>query len=161
MTRAFAEDTSVPVERSQAEIARLLRDYGCLGVQWAEDWTEGTTILRFCWPHEGARYLARITSRIPPDAEIRSGCTVKHRTPEAASAWLAKARDQRARQAMRLVLLKLKADFNMVRAGMVSAVEILLPFLENDQGRTLAEVAVPLLPELFGGSTVRMLGGPS
>jgi len=148
--RRYAAETNVPVEKSQVEIAKLLREQGCIGVQWTEDWQRSRADLRFCWPHGGAEYVARITIQMPTDETILRGCAIRHKTRDARAAWLVKEREQVARSAYRIVLIKLKADFNMVRAGMVSAVEILLPFLEDQQGRTVAELATPRLPELLG-----------
>lgn len=157
--RLYAEDTAVPVEKSQAEIGRLLREHACAGVQWTEDWKAGTVQLRFVWPHEGTTYVARITLRIPLDSVLVKGCTIRHKTPEARAAWLAKEREQHLRSAHRVVLVKLKADFAMVRCGMASAVEILLPFLEDASGRTVAEVVAPRLAEIRGPGVAGLIGG--
>lgn len=150
MPPTYASDTAVPVEKSKEEIARLLRQWGCIGLQWTENWKQSNAQLRFCWPHNGVEYIVRLSLVFPTDAEMERTCTIRHKTRDARLAWLDKEREQTARAIYRIVLIKLKADFNMVSAKMATVVEVFLPFLEDAQGRTVAEIATPRLPELLG-----------
>jgi hypothetical protein len=40
-------DTEVPIEKSTAEINKLLRDYGCEGVSWSQDFAHDRLALQF------------------------------------------------------------------------------------------------------------------
>jgi predicted component of type VI protein secretion system len=66
-------------------------------------------------------------------------------------------REQRRRQSYRVLLLWLKAALNAVEAGLVSAAAVFLPWLEDAQGQTVAEVALPHIAELMRGSARRLL----
>ena len=59
--RIYAEDTSVPVIRSQGEINKLLYDWGAEGAQWTDHWSADPPMisLRFLWKHKDKKLAAR------------------------------------------------------------------------------------------------------
>jgi hypothetical protein len=57
----------------------------------------------------------------------------------------------------RVLLLWIKAAFNAVEAGIVTAEQIFLPFLEGADGKTVSEIAIPRMAELTRGSAGRLL----
>ena len=139
----FAHDTDVPVARSRAEIEQLLRRWGCERLQWTDNFQEWAATFRFHWTWEGTTYAARLEIRMPPDAVLRAEAK---RTITAVQ--LKARREQRWRSLHRVLFLAIKAQLVAVDAGLVSAVETFLPYLEGPDGRTVAEVA---LPELRSG----------
>jgi hypothetical protein len=70
MARRYAEGTSVSVAQSRGEIDKLLRDWGCDQIIWADDHKEGRAMLRFLWENEGVQYIARFPLNIPTNEEL-------------------------------------------------------------------------------------------
>ena len=163
MKRTYAADTTVSVARSMSEITDLLRAWGCQEVRWSENWSTREVQLRFVWVHEGAQLTARFAVRVAADEVLLKDLPDKHRyNQEGRASWLNREREQRARSSMRVVLIKLKADFSMVEAGICSAAEVLLPFMENTRGHTIAELVVPKLLEVARGDDGALqLEGPT
>lgn len=158
--RTHAEATSVPIAKSRTEIDKLLKEHGVLGVQWTDNHKDGITKLGFVIEHAGAHHMVRFVIRTLPDAVLMKDCHLSSGRYRERAAWLVRERDQRNRQAYRVVLGKLRNDFAMVHAGLATMVEVFLPFVQNTDGRSLAEVVVPELPAFFGGASAqRLLGG--
>lgn len=134
--RIFAADTKVPVDKTKIEISNLLRDWGCLSMTWGEHMDPPAGILEFTWKNEGAIYRIRFTVVIP--TKNQKGQTYN-----------AIGMAQSARTSYRLLLLKLKADLNAVVAGLAKAEEILMPWMVDLNGKTIAEVLIPQLREQF------------
>jgi hypothetical protein len=60
----------------------------------------------------------------------------------------------------RVLLLWLKAALNAVDSGLIDVETIFLPFLEDRNGKTIAEIALPRLGVLLEGSAARLLEAP-
>lgn len=135
--RAFAVDTSVPVDKTKNEISTLLRDWKCMSITWGEHFDPPAGILEFTWVHDEAIYRIRFTIKIPT-TDPRTNRTLN-----------AERQAQAARSAYRLLLLKLKADLNATRAGLAKAEEIFMPWMVDLSGKTIAEVLIPQLREQF------------
>lgn len=158
--RRYAQDTPVPISRSRGEIDSLLRSWGADGVQWTDEWTVGKITLRFIWPKDGVKYQARFVLQLPTDEQVRTDPALRNRWGEVAAGKLDKALAARGKSEHRLLLLWLKAAFNAVDAGLVSAEVLFLPFLEGSDGQTVAERALPNLPHLLIGSADKLLTAP-
>lgn len=152
--RRFAEDTSVSVEKSRAEINTLLRAWGCDGLQWTDDIAAGAVTLRFSWTWEAVRYVARVGLTLPTARSFIGKAPRQVRNRES---WADREADQRARSLHRVLALKLKADLNCVASGVFSAVQVFLPYIEGADGWTVAEVAGPHLAKALTGSVTRLL----
>ena len=157
--RRYAEDTTVPVAKSRAEIDKLLRDWRCDQLQWSDDYKRGRAQLRFVWEHEGHNYLARFNVQMPDEVALkkdaidgRNGCFSERKFQVLL--------DARGKHEHRVLLLWLKAALNAVEAGIVSAEAIFLAFLEGADGVTVAERAIPRLESLTEGSAERLLPAP-
>lgn len=157
MTRRFAEDTAVPVAKSRGEIDRLLREWGADGIQWADDFRNDRAVLRFVWTRDGKSYLARFGIGLPSAKDLERHA-IDGRTRRVSQAKLDALLAQRGKREHRLLLLWLKAALNAVDAGLVSAEALFLPFFEDHDGQTVAEVALPRLPGLLAGGAARLLG---
>lgn len=156
--RRFADDTAVPVSRSRGEIDRLLREWGARGLQWTDDWEHGRVALKFLWrAGDGKDYLARFSVALPTDDELREEARHGGRGKFLPGKFERLA-EGRGRQEHRLLGLWLKAALNAVESGIVSAETLFLPFLEDRQGRTVAEIAIPRLGQLLEGGAARLLG---
>ncbi len=148
MTRTYAADTEVPINRSRSEIDKLLSQWGCDRIQWTDDFAMGCTTLRFQAVFDDVHCTARLELHLPPDDVVGQRFA---RTPTQAQ--LAGAREQHWRALHRVLLLTIKAQLNAVEAGLLTAVEAFLPHLEDSQGRTVAQLAVPHLRRLQDGKT--------
>lgn len=136
---SYAKDTGVPVARSRAQIESLLRDWDCDGIQWTDLFKEHRCELRFIWNHDGNRYCARFAINLEdPKYELTE-----------------KQQGQRTRSCFRILYNWIRAALNAVDAGIVPAEAIFMPFLEDANGQTVAEVIGPRIPELLVGSAER------
>jgi hypothetical protein len=125
-------DTSVPVNRSQEQIRKLLRDAGALGVQFTEEWGDPPSFyVRFVWPLKtGVSQAVRL--RVNPLPEEHNG------------KW--KSLEQRERQAWRGIAHYLEGTIKAAAFGLIKFEDIFLSFMELEpMGRTLGEVTIPQL----------------
>ena len=126
MTRTPFEDTSVPVQRSQDAIRKLLRTHGALGVQFEEDWQHGTLSVRFAWPVSSTDNAIRVRLEV---------------TPLEPSSRFSEA--QRERQAWRGISHYLEGTLKAAAFGLVRFEEVFLAYMEDDQGRRIGDVLIP------------------
>lgn len=154
--RRYAEDTAVPISRSRGEIDKLLREWKADAIQWSDDFARDRVTLRFIWPHEGLRFVARFHINLLTRAELSEHAT-DNRTGGVSENKLAKLIDGRGRTEHRVLLLWLKAALNAVELGIVTAEALFLPFLEDQKGETVAEMALPRLAKLLDGAANRLL----
>lgn len=154
--RRYAEETTVPVTRSRGEIEKLLRDFGCDGLRWADHWHEGRSRLEFTWIRGDVHYLARFDIRTPTDDDLAK-LAIDQRNGRTSDAKLRKLRDARGKQEHRLLGLWIRAALNAVQAGIVAPEAIFLPFLVARDGQTFADAAIPRLPSLLAGPAAKLL----
>lgn len=154
--RRFAATTTVAVSKSRGEIDKLLRDWKADGIQWSDDYRRSIATLRFMWHHDNQAYLARISIQLPTKESLehlaRDG-----RTGRTSDVKMRKVLEGLGRSEHRLLLLWLKACFNAIEAGIVSAEAIFLPFLEGADGQTVGEIAIPRMETLLSGSATNLL----
>ena len=156
----YASTTTVAVSKSRGSIDDLLRAWGCDGIRWTDQFTQGVVRVEFTWEHEGTDYGARFSIQLPNDDAIRAEAVhaTTGRFLESKYDALCKAR---GRVEHRVLLLWLKAAFNAVEAGIVDAETLFLPFLVDANGRTVAEVALPRLSEMLSSGAETLLGIPA
>lgn len=155
--RRYAEDTAVPISRSRGEVDKLLRDWKATGIQWTDDFEHDRVQLRFLWPRGEQRFMARFTLRLPSREELEP--EAKHaQSGRLLPEKLQRLLDERGKREHRVLALWLKAALNAVDAGLVEAEALFLPFLEDRNGKTMAELAMPKLGLLLEGSGARLLG---
>jgi hypothetical protein len=155
--RRYAEDTAVPISRSRGEIDTLLRSWGAQGIQWTDDYEHDRVILRFVWPRGEQRFMARFAIRLPGRADLEPGA-IDRRTRRVSSGKLERLMADRGKREHRVLALWLKAALNAVDCGLVEAETLFLPFLEDRNGNTVAELALPRLGILLEGSATKLLG---
>lgn len=156
MTRRYAEDTSVPISRSRAEVDRLLREWGAEAVQWSDEYAHDCVNLRFVWPKGEARYIARFRLRLPTRVDLEPQAR-DGRTGRTSEGKLRRLLEDRGKREHRALLLWLKGALNAVDLGLVEAEAIFLPFMGGKDGRTVGEVFVPRMGVLMEGSADRLL----
>jgi hypothetical protein len=154
--RRYAEDTKVPVARSRSEIDKLLYDWGADAIQWSDDLRQSRVTLRFLWTWEGHQYVARFSLQLSSAEDLRKEA-IDRRTHRPSDRKLEALMRDRGRIEHRALVLWLKAAFNAVRSGIVSAESLFLAFFEGRDGQTVGEVALPRFSGLLTGSAVRLL----
>lgn len=159
-TRRFAEGTVVSVDKSRSEIRKLLTAWGAASVSFEDDIESDQAHLRFAWRAAADHPLLRVrlTIHLPPAEDLKA-LAVNRKTGATSDAKLRKLLDQRGRREHRVLLLKLKADFEAAALGLLTVQEMLLPFLEFGDGRTVGEVVTPRLARLLEGPSSRLALG--
>lgn len=157
--KRYAETTAVPIARSRDEIQRVLANWGAKQVQWGDDFEHGAVLLRFIWQKGDQRLQARIIVRLQPMAEIRKQAgETKWRPPFPSK--LEKLLNARGKREHRVLLLWLKAAFNAIELGIITAEELFLPWMEGADGATVAEMALPAIGGLLAPGGGRNLLPP-
>lgn len=157
MGRKYASDTSVPVSKSRGEIEKLLRVWGAQQMQWSDDFDGGKAMLRFLWDNEGTQFMARFTVNVPTSEEIKKE-SVHATSGKFLQAKYDKAMERRGMVEHRELALLLKAIFVAVDAGLITAEQVFLPFLEDQYGITVSERVLPGLSKILQrGGTKNLL----
>lgn len=120
MPSLYAEATKVPIERSRAEIERVLQKYGCDA--FAFGWSQTGAMVQF-------GYKGR---QVKLDIDVPKGEDVREQ--------------RRARQRWRILLLLIKAQIEAVEIGLMSFEEAFLPWMLLENGSTVAQYMIPQLP---------------
>lgn len=157
MGRKYANDTSVAVAKSRGEIEKLLRVWGAAQMQWSDDFDGGRAMLRFIWEYGGTSYTARFTVSVPT-AEATRKEAIDGRSGAFSQRKYDKAMERRGMVEHRELALLLKAIFVAVEAGLITAEQVFLPFLEDVSGRTVSECVLPELSRILRrGGTANLL----
>jgi tRNA nucleotidyltransferase/poly(A) polymerase len=135
----FARNTEVSVERSKAEIEKLLDRYGATSFGYMRD--EGTAIVLF-QVHERR---VKFTVEMPPVNSFTRTPTGKLRTAEQTMIEWEKA----CRRHWRVLVLVVKAKLEAVETGVVSFEEEFLAHIVLPDGRTVGEWAGTQLDQIY------------
>jgi hypothetical protein len=138
----YAADTTVPADRSRAEIERTLTRYNARGFMYG--WDETRAVLGFIAAGRQVRFLLPM-----PDPQAREFTHTPSRgTPRSPSA-AADAYDQAVRQRWRALALVIKAKLEAVAAGIVTFDEEFLAHLVLPTGETVGQAVVPRVEEAY------------
>lgn len=141
----FASSTAVPVDRSRAELERLLRRYGA--DQFVSGWESGRAMVGFTI--EGRS--VRLEVPLPSEADL----STKHR-PSGSRA-LENAIAQVERQRWRALLLLVKAKLEAIALGIETLETAFLADIVVRGGKTVGELLRPQLTEIAEGCVPRLL----
>lgn len=156
--RRYANETVIPISRSRGEIEKLLRVWGASQMQWSDDFDGGRGMLRFLWQRDGVPYMARFEIHVPTSAQLREEC-LDGRSGRFSQAKYDRAMERRGMAEHRDLALLLKAIFVAVDAGLITAEQVFLPFLEGNDGRTVSECILPQMAKvLTQGGALKLLG---
>ena len=142
MTR-YAEGTSVPVEKTRAEIERLVLRYE--GKQFASGWLDdATAILGFKMADRHVRFQLELPDRsLPEFRRTPAGRFV--RTPdEQFKAW-----DAACRQKWRALLLVIKAKLESVESGIETFDAAFLANTVLPDGKTAGDHTIPAIAAAY------------
>lgn len=165
---AYAEHTTVPIERSKNEIERLLRDAGATG--FSSGWGPESSFIMFGYEAESQKRLVKFVLPLPSLKEVRfwrvarngrSGTYYTHerfgygrwRTPAQADEVLR----QEERRRWRALALVVKAKMEAVVTGVATFENEFMAHIMMPDGKTVAEHARPWIEDAYGTGKVKQL----
>lgn len=137
----FAENTSVSVANSKAEIERTLERYGAS--QFMSGWTQDKAVIGFTMEGRQVRFVLAMPSREHTD--ITQTPTGKERAEAAAY----KAWEQACRQRWRALALVVKAKLEAVESGISIFEDEFMANIVMPNGRTVSEEVRPLIADAY------------
>ena len=142
--RRYAEGTSVPTEKSQAELVALIRRYGASAYQWAEQ--DRRVGLQFTMKELRLRFLLTLPSITDRKFAVTPTGRVK------AEHARAQAYEQEVRRLFRALLLVVKAKFEAVESGILTFEEAFLAHIVLPSGGTIGERTIPAIANAYEGA---------
>lgn len=137
----FAEGTTVPVEKSRAEIEKLVAKAGATAFSSA--WEPGRAIVVFRLQDRFVRFSLVIPDE--NDKRFRSQRRGDHNTP----AHVRQRHEQELRRIWRCLLLVIKGKLEAVTSGIVSFEQEFLSYVLLPDGSTVAERVTPMIAEAY------------
>lgn len=141
----FASKTSVPIEKTEAEIKALLRKAGAVNAVTVEP--EGKHMILCLFECNDRRYRFSVPLPKPSEDDFWKHpryAWKKRSAQEAHKLW-----EQACRRQWRCLLLAIRSKFVNAEAGIESLELGLLPYVVMPDGRTLAENALPIVDEAY------------
>jgi hypothetical protein len=136
----YAHDTSVSVERSKAEIERLLQRYGAR--EFAHGWKTGKAVIQFGMQNR----VVRFTLPLPDKSEFAK--TPSGRRMRSDSDTL-RAWEQGCRQRWRALTLTIKAKLESVESGIEEFDTAFMGQVVMPNGRTISEELTPVIERAY------------
>lgn len=147
---AYAKNTSVSIERSQEEIKKTLRRYGCQRFGVMEE--ENSAYVLFTINNLNIQIKIDLPNQ--NDDEFQLTPSGKARSENSAfQAW-----DQSVRSRWRSLLLAIKAKLEAVECGISSVETEFLPFIVLGNGSTVGQEILPGLQAQAARNQPLMLG---
>ena len=126
---AFAADTTVPVEKSRAEIERLCTRYGCSQYMSGVDYENHSARVQF----KAKDRIVRFELRLPNLKDFRRE----------------KQYEQALRTKWRALLLVIKGKLESVEAEIATFEEEFMPFIVMPNDQTLAAILTPMIESAY------------
>ncbi|OYW47628.1 MAG: hypothetical protein B7X92_10360 [Novosphingobium sp. 17-62-9] len=136
----FAQNTSVSVGSSKAEIERIVERYGAS--QFLSGWTEGHAVIGFYMADRQVKFILPLPSR---DEKRFTHHSRGVRTPEAA----AKEWEQACRQRWRALALVIKAKLEAVESGISVFDDEFMANIVMPNQRTVSQEVRPLIANAY------------
>lgn len=149
---SYAENTSVPIERSKAEIERVLERYGAEGFMYGI--RHDRAVIAFEANARHVRFILPLPD--PQSPEFVTTPTGRRRKGDAANSAYA----QEIRRRWRALALVITAKLEAVHTGITEFDEEFLAHIVMPNGKTVAETAVPAVRSAYEtGRSVPLLPG--
>ena len=140
----YAAETTVPPERSRAEIETIVSRYGA--DQFMSGWEDNRALVGFRANGRFVRFVLTLPDRTSREfTHVKTRGTTKPRSAELAM----KAWEQAVRQRWRALLLCIKAKLEAVSARIETFDEAFMPHIVLPGGRTMAETILPQLEDVY------------
>lgn len=143
----FAEGTEVSVEKSRAEIEKLLAKYGAKAFGYMATDTQAT--LAF----QASERNIRFSLRLPPISDFTHDGRRMRRTPERQR----EAKEAACRRLWRALCLVIKAKLEAVASGVSVFEDEFMAHIVLPSGLTVSEEVRPRIAAAYEGNTVPML----
>lgn len=145
----YAASTSVPAEKSRAEIEKTLARYGAS--QFAYGWNEKTAVIGFVAHERQVRFMLPMPAR--DDDEFTKTPTGRPRSkPQAEASY-----DQAVRARWRALTLVVKAKLEAVETGIVGFEAEFLAHIVLPNGQTVGDWAAPQVAEVYASGEMPAL----
>lgn len=137
----FAEQTTVPADRSRAEIEKTLQRYGA--DQFMYGWDQNQAVVQFRMENRHVRFLLPMPDR--NDEEFILTATGRERSaPQAEAAW-----EQATRQRWRAMALVVKAKLEAVETGITTFEDEFLAHIVLPNGTTVGQWMGPQVEKAY------------
>lgn len=133
---AYATNTEVPVERSRAEIEKVLTRYGATAFMYG--YQEGSACILFEAKRRRVKFILPLPSRDEKRFHVTPSRKWKRNPDEAYKAW-----EQACRQRWRALLLAIKAKLESVECGITTFEEEFLAHIVLPDGSTVGSWMAP------------------
>ncbi|GAB3622543.1 hypothetical protein GCM10027418_06250 [Mariniluteicoccus endophyticus] len=141
-TSQYAKDTTVPVERSRAEIERTLARYGA--AEFMYGWSGTQAVVQFAANGRRIRFVLQLPDRDDPRF-TRTPARGTRRTPaQAEQQW-----EQACRQSWRALALVIKAKLEAVASNISTFEEEFAMWTVLPDGQTAADHVLPAIEEAY------------
>lgn len=140
----YAENTTVPAERSQAEIQQTLRRYGATGFVFAQDDERHQAMIQF----RAQGRMVKLVLPLPDPDDEAFRLTPQRRTPRSPQK-RREAYEQEVRRRWRSLALFVKATLEAVEAGIITFDRAFLAHLMLPDGRTVAQHLQPRIETAY------------
>ncbi|HWP59474.1 MAG TPA: hypothetical protein VNL14_16400 [Candidatus Acidoferrales bacterium] len=155
MSGVYAKETSVPVERSRAEIEKLLRKYGA--DQFYSGWKDQAAAIGFRIKNRYCKFILPLPKadekRFTHFKRGRSFTSWIPRSPSAAK----EAYEQEVRRRWRALALVIKAKLEAVESGITTFEHEFMAHFVMPDGKTFAEHAMPAIEQAYATGKVPAL----
>lgn len=139
----YAENTSVPADRSRAQIDKILTRYGASGFGYSWERREVAILPTPVYgPKTEQRDFAAVVFQFK-ERRVRLDVPM----PTAREAGTAARAEKATRQRWRALLLVIKAKLEAVESGISTLEQEFLANIVTESGRTIGEVIVPRISE--------------
>lgn len=145
--RAYATGTTVPVEKTRAEIERLLAKHGAAQLGIISDAARGLAMVLFTL---GGRQV-RLRVPLPRADDVGGGRRPRGRQVD--------RQEQRTRERWRAVLLLVRAKLELIELGLSTVEREFLADVALPDGRTVEEALRPCLEEAYRTGQMPLLTG--
>ena len=136
----YARDTSVSVERSKAEIERLLQRYGAK--EFAHGWKTGKAVIQFGMMNRVVRFVLPLPDK---EAFAKTPSGRRYRTEvDTLRAW-----EQGCRQRWRALCLTIKAKLESVESGIEEFDTAFMAQVVMPNDRTISEEILPMIEKAY------------
>lgn len=155
--RKFAEGTSVPVERSRAEIERLVTRFGA--TQFGSAYRDGAAIIAFAARGRSVRFLLPLPDK--NDKRFTHKDTSWGGTTKRGDDAARKLYEQETRRVWRALALVVKAKLEAVDSEITTFEHEFLAHIVQADGTTIGDKIIPRLDTLPAGQgpMLALLGG--
>jgi len=152
---SYAEGTSVPTERSRAEIETMLRKYGA--AQFVSGWDADRAVIGFSAQGRQLRFVLKM-----PAANDKRFTHTHHKKryypTENSKERQVQLYEQEVRRLWRALALTIKAKLEAVDSGIETFEEAFMPHIVLPDGSTVGQFMSPQLERVYaGGEMPRML----